>query len=423
MLGTAIAVLGTFRGVQRVIQLRPADAMRPKPPDVGRRIFLERWPDLWRGFGFRWQMVIRGIVRHRLRAFTSVFSAMMGSALILQTLQIDDSFQELIGFTFDRMLVSDFDLTLKDEVDWSGYLDARRLPGIDYAEPVLVVGCTFYNGHHTKRGAVTGILPTARLTVPRNSQGNAQPMPVHGLVLTRRLADVLHVERGDPIVLVPLKGARERLRCTVSRIVESFVGTAAYAEFDYLNSLIGEERTLNVVQAEVDTDPEMVRRFYHELKQTPSLQGFSALREQKVQLLELLKPLKVVNRFLIAFAGLLYCGGIVTSSLISLAERKQEIATFRVLGYQPRHIGGIFLRESMLVNSIGTLLGMPVGFVFAYFINRYVATDLTRLPFVIDPSTLWWTIGLGIVFTFVAYMPIYHAVRRLDWIAALNVNE
>ena len=248
-------------------------------------------------------------------------------------------------------------------------------------------------------------------------------MPNHGLVLTRRLADVLDVRPGGTLIVVPLEGARERLVVPVSRIVESFVGTAAYADLDYLNTLIDEERALNIVQAKVDTDPDKVRAFYHELKQTPSLQGFSALREQKGQLLELLKPLKVVNRFLIAFAGLLYCGGIVTSSLISLAERKQEIATFRVLGYQPRQIGGIFLRESILVNSVGTLLGMPVGFGFAFFINRFVATDLTRLPFVIDTSTWVWTIGLGIVFTLVAYLPIYRAVRRLDWIAALNVNE
>ena len=157
--------------------------MRPKPPEVGRRIVLERWPRFWRGLGFRWQMVIRGIVRHRLRAFTSVFSAMMGAGLILQTLQIDDSFHELITFTFDRMLVSDFDVTLKDEVDWSGFLEAKRLPGVDYAEPMLSVGCTFYNGHRTKRGAVTGILPTARLTVPRNGDGQPLRMPDHGLVL------------------------------------------------------------------------------------------------------------------------------------------------------------------------------------------------------------------------------------------------
>jgi putative ABC transport system permease protein len=249
------------------------------------------------------------------------------------------------------------------------------------------------------------------------------PVPEYGVMLTQRLAQVLQVGVGESIDMIPLNGDRQRRRIPVARIVESFVGTAAYADFSYLNRLVGEEAALNSVQAEVDTRQAAVRGFYRELKRTPSLQGFSAVREQKAQLLELIKPLKIVNRFLIGFAGLLFCGGIVTSSLISLAERKQEIATFRVLGYQPRHIGGIFLRESVLVNSAGTILGLPLGFAFGFFINRFVATDLTRLPFVTDTSTWLLTIGLGILFTFVAYLPVYLAVRRLDWIAALNVNE
>lgn len=423
LLGVAIALLGTWRGVQQVVSLRPAEAMRPRPPEVGRRILLERWTDFWHWLGFRWQMALRGIARHRLRAFTGVFSSMMGAGLIFQTLQIDDSLEELIRFTYDRMLVSDFDLALKDEVPYAGFLEAKRLPGVDYAEPVLNIGCTFYHGHRSKRGAITGILPTAELTIPRDAEGNEVPVPTSGVMLTRRLAEILQVRRGESIVVVPLDGARDPLQVQVSQIVESFVGTAAYADFYFLNGLVGEQAALNSVQAKVDRNPAVVREYYQALKETPSLQGFAAIREQKTQLEEVLKPMKVVNRFLIGFAGLLFCGGIVTSSLISLAERRQEIATFRVMGYQPSQIGGIFLRESLVINAVGVLLGLPVGYAFGYYVTQAVGTDITRLPFETHPSTWIWTIVLGVVFTFVGYLPVYRAVRRLDWIAALNVNE
>lgn len=422
-LGVTIAVLGTLRGAYQVMKLRPAEAMRPKPPEVGRRIWFEEWPWFWRRLGFRWQMVLRGIFRHRLRVFTSVFASMMGSALILQTQQVDDSFTELLDFTFERLLVSDMDLSFESEVSYGGFLETRRLPGVDYAEPTLSVGCTFYQGHYRKRGAVQGIVPQARLTVPRNQAGDAVRIPSRGLVLTRRLAEILHVQPGDRIEFVPMKGDRRRIQAPVAQIVESFVGTACYADYHYLNGLIGEESAVSSVQALLDTDRQAVRNFYRQLKATPKLEGFSALREQKSQLEEMLKPLKVVNRFLIGFAGLLFCGGIVTSSLISLAERRQEIATLRVLGYQPAQIGGIFLRESLIVNTLGILLGLPVGFAFAYFIIQYVGTDMTRLPFVLERETWYTTVLLGYAFTFVGYLPVYRAVRRLDWIAALNVNE
>lgn len=422
-LAVTVALVGTLRGVRQVLRLRPAEAMRPRPPQSGNRNLLERWTAFWRRLGFRWQMVIRGVLRNRLRTFTGVFSSMMGAALIFQTLQIDDSFGELIDFTFDKMLVSDFDLSFKDELDYGALLEARRLPGMEHAEPVLNVGCTFYRGHRQRQGAITGIVPGAKLTLPRDVDGDPVPVPEHGVMLTRRLAKLLDVRPGQSLSFVPLKGDRQRVEVPVSRVVESFVGTAAYANFEYLNRLIGEEASLNVVQANVDDAPEVVDAFYAALKQTPQLQGFSAIREQKEQLSELLEPLKAVNTFLILFAGLLFCGGIVTSSLISLAERKQEIATFRVLGYQPRQVGGIFLRESLIVNTVGIALGIPVGYQFALFINRFVATDLTRLPFVVAPSTWAATIGLGALFTLIGYLPVYRAVRKLDWVGALNVNE
>jgi putative ABC transport system permease protein len=423
LLSMAMAMLGTLRGAWQVMRLRPAEAMRPRPPEVGRRVFLEHWTWLWRRLGFRWQMVLRGIVRHRLRVFTGVFASMMGAGLILQTQQLDDSFHELLQFTFEKLMVSDMDLTFKSEVDYGGYLEARRLPGVDQAEPLLAVACTFHQGHHSKRSTITGLRQGARLTVPRNTRGQVVPIPDEGLVLTRRLAEILHVKAGGTVEFVPLKGERRRIRAQVAQVVESYVGTDCYARDTYLNRLVGEQQAVSVVQAKLQPGAEVSREFYRALKATPRLEGYSALREQKVQLETLLKPLKVVNKFLIAFAGLLFCGGIVTSSLISLAERRQEIATLRVLGYQPRQVGGIFLRESLIVNSIGITLGLPVGYAFAYYINYFVGTDITRLPFVLERSTWAMTVLLGILFTGLGYLPVYRAVRRLDWIGALNVNE
>ena len=65
---------------------------------------------------------------------------------------------------------------------------------------------------------------------------------------------------------------------------------------------------------------------------------------------------------LVLFAGIIFFGSIVNSSLVSLAERQREVATLRALGMGPWEVGGIFLRESLLVNLVGTLLGLPFGY-------------------------------------------------------------
>ncbi|MFO0915790.1 MAG: FtsX-like permease family protein [Pirellulales bacterium] len=423
LLSALFAMLGTLRGVWQVMRLHPAEAMRPKPPEASTRFLLEAWPSLWQKLDFRWQMVVRGLIRQRLRTFTGLFASTMGAALILQTLQMNSAFAELIDFTFERMLRADFELTFKEELDYGAVLDARRLPGVDYVEPSLVVGCTFQHQHREKKGSIIGIARQARLTQPRDLHGKAIVIPEHGIVLTRELSKRLGAKIGDRIHFTPLKGRREPVEIEVVRIVESYVGAASYADLNFLNSLVGEQDSVTRIQAEVHQDPETVRAFYAELKQLPRLQGFSSLREQKVQLMDLLKPIYTVNMLLIAFAGLLFCGSMITASLISLAERRQELATLRVLGYRPGEIGSLFLRESLLINSIGILLGLPVGYEFARFVNHAVATETTRLPFVVHTSSIGWTVALGFLFTFVAYIPVARAVRKMDWCGAINVKE
>ena len=49
-------------------------------------------------------------------------------------------------------------------------------------------------------------------------------------------------------------------------------------------------------------------------------------------------------------------------ALVSLAERQREVATFLALGYTQWQVGAMFVRESMLVNVTGTLLGLPMGY-------------------------------------------------------------
>ena len=77
---------------------------------------------------------------------------------------------------------------------------------------------------------------------------------------------------------------------------------------------------------------------------------------------------------LVLFAGVIFFSSMLNTSLIGLAERHREVATLRVLGYTEYQIGGYFLRESMVVNSLGTLLGLPVG----YALTVWLTTSTTR---------------------------------------------
>ena len=123
------------------------------------------------------------------------------------------------------------------------------------------------------------------------------------------------------------------------------------------------------------------------------------------------------------FSGVIFFGSILTASMIGLAERRREVATFRVLGYTEWQIGGLFLRESLIVNLLGTLLGLPLGYLLTVLISHYYDTELFRFPVVSSPAVWINTLLLSVAFALMAHLFVQRTVNRTDWLEALNVKE
>ena len=415
---------GTLRGVRSVMRLAPAEAMRPRPPKRGRRILIENWLWFWSRIDFRWHMVLRGIFRNRMRTAAAVAAAAVGASLILVTFQMRDAMNEMVSFHFDKVLLSDFELSFQQARDFGALYEAKHLPGVDYAEPVFAIGCTFQNGHIHKQGAITGIVQSARLTVPRDTSGNGVPVPDEGLLLTRKLAESLGIEAGETLRVEPVRGRRHPFDVLVMRVVDSYLGMSAYCDFHYLNRLMGEEESVTSVQLKVQPGERTAEAFYRQLKALPMIESVGAIRDNKEKMVEVLVESMLISVFVtIFFAGLVFFGSVLNASLISLSDRRQEIATFRVLGYLPGEVGSIFLRESLLLNLFGSILGLPLGYWLSVEMGKMYDTEIFRIPLVIHPMSCLLPVIFGVVFTLMAHVAVQRSINKMNWLEALNVKE
>jgi putative ABC transport system permease protein len=424
LVSIAFALTGTVRGVRSVIRLDPAEAMRAKPPVPAGGMWLERFRRLWPRLGFRWQMVMRSVWRHKLRTAAGAFAALLGSAMLFTTFYFMDSTFYMLDFQFEKVMRSDYDLAFRDDLDEGALLEARRLPGVDRAEPLFFVACEFVNGHRSKRSAITGIARGSRLTVPRTEDGRAVPVPDTGLLMSRRLAEQLGLQRGDDVTIVPIKGLRHPVRVTVEQIVDSFLAMATYADYAWLNRLVGEEAAVSSVQLETRSGLAQRLAFYRELKALPAIQGVADNEDTKEKLVTLLLEAFWYSIWvLLGMAGAIFFGSILTTSLISIAERQREVATLVTIGYDLRQVGGIFLRESLLVNLAGAALGLPVGLWLAIELIEYNTRDAYRFPIIASPLSFVITMVLAVVFTVAAHWFVQRAINRLDVLDALNAKE
>ncbi len=248
-------------------------------------------------------------------------------------------------------------------------------------------------------------------------------MPDTGLAMNRRLAELLGVAVGDRVAVLPVKGRRDPIEVPVVEISNSFIGLAVYANIDYLSRLVHEEEAISGVQLSADSEPRLWRSLCRELKRLPAVRSVN-VRSQVIENLQaVIRAQRIFISLLVIFAGVIFFCGLLNASLIALAERRREVATLRVLGYGPWQVGGLFLRESLLVNSLGTLLGMPLGYGLSVIISIVYNTDMFRFPLVAPPQVWLGTIGLSLLFALAAHGVVQRNVHRLDWLEASKTRE
>ena len=418
------AVVGSIHGTRAVLRLRPAEAMRPKPPKKGGAVFLERIGWLWSRLSSGWRMVFRDMIRSPVRTLAGIFASAMGASVLMSGFMMNDATVYLIDFQFKWIQRSDIDLSFKDDRSDEVIDEAARLPGVDLAEPTLNVACTFINGPYRRKGGIMGLAHGARLTTPRDRQARSIRIPSSGLVMSGKLAELLHVEPGDTITVQPTKGLRRPVKVSVAETADSYLGTIVYADIDFLSRLVGEELAVTGVQLAIDRDPEHLAALYRELKQMPALEAVNSRMDMVASLEEtLIQNMMVFIGMIILFAGVVFFGSILNASLVSLAERQRQIATLRVLGYGAWQVGSLMFRESLVVGLLGTALGVPLGYLMTVGLAATYDSELFRFPVVATPASYIWTVVLALVFIIVSHLFVQRAIHKMNWLEALQAKE
>jgi putative ABC transport system permease protein len=423
----AVAVLcslvGSLQAARLGLRLKPAEAMRPKPPAQGGAIWLEHFPRFWERLSFGWRLVLRNVFRNRLRTSVGVLATSLGAGLLTCGFILAGAVAFLINFQFQLVAHSDVDLRFKDEQGRPALLEAAALPGVELAEPQFDVSCTFVNGPHRRRGAISGLLPDSRLTTPRDIEGRRVRIPRSGLAMSSKLAQLLHLRPGDTVTVLPTRGRRDPLRVPVTELSDSYIGMAVYADIHYLSRLVGEELAVTGVQLAIDGGTYSRDSLYREVKRLPGVQSVNVRADTIRNMQFVVETQRIFIVFVVLFAGVIFFSSLLNSSLVGLAERRREVATLRVLGYNEWQVGGLFLRESLVVNSLGTLLGLPLGYGLAWMLSKIYDTETFRFPLISPAWVYFAAVGLAIVFALVAHAVVQRSINRLDWLDASKTKE
>lgn len=193
-------------------------------------------------------------------------------------------------------------------------------------------------------------------------------------------------------------------------------------EIGALNRLMREGPSISAVHVTLDAN--RTGELYEAVKNLPMI-GSVALQRVAVQNLRdtMGENLLTTMTVLVVLAGIIAFGVIYNGARIQLSEQGRELASLRVLGFTRAEVSWILLGEFALLTLLALPVGWGLGWVLALVFAEGQATELFRIPLVIERATYAWASVVVLVAAAVSALIVRRRVDRLDLIEVLKTRE
>lgn len=416
-------LVGAAAAARSAARIHPAESMRPESPPDAHKVWLEYFPSAWRRVSFTWKMVFRNISRNRGRALITICGVAVSTGLIIMAFYGRDAMGYMLRFQFEEVQREDVRVGFFVERGFDALHEAQRFPFVRRAEPLLEYPFTVRNGHRQKDIVITGMDTDSELRKVLDTEGHALPMQGAGIVLADRLARDLNVRAGDTIWVEAMMGKVEGERpVTVSRVAQQYLGSGAFMEIGALSGLLKSHEVMNAALLRIEGGGEAELK--RELKDVAAVSSVGFNKEAYQGMLDTIAAsMGISTTMQLGFAGVIGFAIIYNVMSVSLAERKRELASLRVLGLTASETGSILYKESLALSAIGIVLGIPLGMAICGIMVYAYDTELYRLPYHIERSSYAAAALVSALFVVVANIAMWRRIQQLDLVEVLKERE
>ena len=422
LISVGFAVLGALGAVRAAARLAPAEGLQPEAPAVYRKTLWEHAGFLWRRLGFVPRMILRRLSRTKVRAALSALGVALSVAILLLTFFSYDAMEVMIDSQYRLVERQDVRVVFHAERGPGALHDLRGLDGVLQAEPELGVAVKLVHGWRERTTALTGLPEDHQLFALLDRGLRHVPLPEEGILLSRKLAELLGVAVGDEVEVRVLTGAKPVFQAAVTSVVDEYLGAFAYARIDRLARWIGDPGVMSGARLRVD--PELAAAVGEALKEVPAVAAVSYRDDQKRLLQGMLQESQdIMLGVLVVFAGVITFGVLYNAARISLQERHRELGALRVLGFTHGEVSQVLVGENMLLVLLGLAPGVALGAFFSWAMTKAYESDLYRFPFVLLPETVLKTAAVTVFFALLANFVVLRPLRDMDLVDVLKARE
>lgn len=412
---------GALKSIHQVVALAPAVAMRPPAPPIYRIHRLERFALITR-LSSSAKMFYRHTFRHLFRTVITSIGIALAIAMIILGLFWQDAVHYLIKTQFLMSQKQDAIVSFTRQLQDKVLTELKGIKGIINAEGYRIVPALLTNQHFSEQTALFGIPSDAKLKVILDQDENPMPIPDYGLVLSKGLADRLHVTPGDWVQVNVLEANRATIKLRVQGIVNDYVGMFAYTNIFLINRILHEDHLINL--AGISIDSLYSNQLYRELKKRPGVSSIT-FNTSIIQTFKetFAKHVLVFTSILSGFAIVIAIAVVYNNAIIILAERSWELSTLRVLGFTEREVANILFYTVIFEVLLAIPMGIFLGHWISWSLLELMQTDWFKIPFIIEPKTYAIAIIVVALSSVVSLFIIKKRIQQLNLTTVLKVGD
>ena len=420
----AVTLLVTWYCCRKELRSAPSELIRPKAPEAGKRILLEKLPLIWNELSFMQKVSVRNIMRYKKRIFMMLLGIGGCTALVLTALGLNDTIQGVVNEQYNNIVKYDYELSLA--YDMTDEEQRIFLEGCgDNAERAMFM----YRGTADVRS--DGIIKSVTLTATDKSDITpfidlhdgmkriAYPK-ANEAVINCNLARLMNIGVGDELKITTAD--METLNVTVSGVFDNYVENLVFISLDTCRQQWGHipEIKAALINAPDDRD---VNDCATEIAKVDGVRTMQLSADSRDRISHMMDSLLFVVAMIILCAGLLAFIVLYNLTNINISERIREIATIKVLGFYPNEAASYVFRENLVLTGAGALFGLLLGIALHAFVMNAIKVDMMYFRPIISVWSFLLSIALTFIFAIIVNWIMRRRIDNIDMAGALKSIE
>jgi putative ABC transport system permease protein len=421
LLSLGAATVAVANGIRGIMLLQPAEAMRPEPPLRYGNSFLDA---IWKSWNL--STVPKMVLRHSWRNPKRALMSLLGLSLAVSVLILGSFMQDAIYSLFDTMFTAskkyDLQVNFVEPQHSNTFHELHSLEGVLSVNLIRVLPIRAKSQQRERLLSIVGLDQNHQLSPLVDLQNRVVDLPCDGLLMSRKLAEVLQINLGDRMTIEILEGKRATLEIPVLEFIDDAAGETIYMERFRLSELLQETPLATAAYLRIDSNLKSL--VISELERRPHVSHVVATADLKQSFLstiaENVRRMRSINLF---FSIVIAIGVIYSTARISIAERSRELATLRVLGFSRFEVTSIIVLELAILTMLAIPMGWLIGYGLSYMTVNAFDRELFRVPFVISISTYSFAAMVVVGAMLGASWLIYGLIGKMNFVDVLKARD